>query len=90
MIQVLKASFETCSTGLTLFPYKVIPLRVGKEKAPGGIIECVPNVKSRDEVRVCLPCPCAFAAARGVVVLTRSCLRAPSISGREARFPDSV
>jgi phosphatidylinositol 4-kinase A len=50
IIQVLKTCFDLIHTELLLFPYKVIPLRVGKEKAPGGIIECVPNVKSRDEV----------------------------------------
>lgn len=53
-----QVAFEESSTSLSLFPYKVIPLRVGKEKAPGGIIECVPNVKSRDEVSAWAPLPC--------------------------------
>ena len=51
VMQVLKTAFDGSATGLTLFPYHVIPMRVGAEKACGGIIECVPDVKSRDEVR---------------------------------------
>jgi hypothetical protein len=49
-MQALKSAFDSSSTGLTLFPYQVIPMRVNADKAPGGIIECVPDVKSRDEV----------------------------------------
>ncbi len=54
VMQVLKTAFDASGTGLCLFPYHVIPLRVNADKAPGGIIECVPDVKSRDEVRACV------------------------------------
>ncbi len=54
VIQALKGAFDASGTGLALFPYQVIPLRVNADKAPGGIIECVPDVKSRDEVRICV------------------------------------
>lgn len=50
VIQLLKACFDPLGLGLHLSPYKVVPSRVGKEKAAGGILECVPDVKSIDEI----------------------------------------
>lgn len=50
VIQLFKAAFDRTGLGLFLYPYRVIPSRTGPDKAVGGIIECVPNVKSRDEI----------------------------------------
>jgi hypothetical protein len=54
-MRVFKTSFDGSGTGLRLFPYQVIPLRVNADRSPGGIIECVKDVRSRDEVRRCTP-----------------------------------
>jgi hypothetical protein len=45
-----KESFEEAKLGLYLFPYRVIPTRTGSSRIPGGILECVPDVRSRDEI----------------------------------------
>ena len=45
-----KESFEEANLGLYLFPYRVIPTRTGSSRIPGGILECVPDVRSRDEI----------------------------------------
>lgn len=35
---------------LWLYPYRVLPNRTGSEGIIGGIIECVPNSSTRDEI----------------------------------------
>lgn len=50
VMKLLQELFESADLGLALFPYRVIPTRVGKELAVGGIIECVPGAKSLDEL----------------------------------------
>jgi hypothetical protein len=45
-----KETFDESNLGLSLFPYRVVPTRTGASKIPGGILECVPDVRSRDEI----------------------------------------
>jgi phosphatidylinositol 4-kinase len=45
-----KETFDDSNLGLSLYPYRVIPTRTGASKIPGGILECVPDVRSRDEI----------------------------------------
>jgi len=52
-LQVIKAldeSFSALRTGLYLRPYEVLPSRVGREAAEGGMLEVVPDVVSLDEM----------------------------------------
>lgn len=51
VIQLFKLRFDPSGLGLYLYPYRVLPSRTGAAKVVGGIIECVPDVRSRDEVR---------------------------------------
>ena len=50
LIGMLKASFDTTATGLTTFPYRVVPSRVGSGKDAGGLLEVVPNARSMDDI----------------------------------------
>ena len=50
VMELSKSIFDDTNLGLYLYPYKVIPSRTGRNHAEGGIIECVPDVKSRDQV----------------------------------------
>jgi phosphatidylinositol 4-kinase len=50
VIQLCKTVFDQARLGLYLFPYRVIPTRTGTKRAAGGILECVPDVRSRDEI----------------------------------------
>ncbi|KAA0149574.1 hypothetical protein FNF31_07183 [Cafeteria roenbergensis] len=52
-LQVIKAldqAFSALGTGLFLKPYEVLPSRVGREAAEGGMLEVVPDVVSLDEM----------------------------------------
>lgn len=50
VIDLFKHAFEAARIGLYLYPYRVIPTRTGSKKTPGGIVEMVPDVRSRDEI----------------------------------------
>jgi len=50
VITLCKEAFELGRQGLGLFPYRVVPTRTGSRRSPGGILECVPDVRSRDEI----------------------------------------
>lgn len=50
VVQLFQATFARARTGLRLYPYKVLPTRTGSKKIPGGILEVVPDVMSRDEI----------------------------------------
>ena len=50
VVQVLKTAFAATATGLTLFPYRVVPSRVGTGKDAGGLLEVVPNSRSMDDI----------------------------------------
>lgn len=39
---------RTCSTAQ--YPYRVLPNRSGKDGTIGGVIECIPNAQTRDEI----------------------------------------
>lgn len=47
---MLKHVFDGVRLGLRLSHYRVIPTRTGARLAPGGILEVVPDVRSRDEI----------------------------------------
>ena len=50
VVHLLRDAFLAAGLALYLMPYTVIPSRIGKEQAPGGILQCVKNVKSRDQI----------------------------------------
>ena len=50
IIQWCKTIFQLHSLPLFLYPYRVLPNRTGDEGLIGGIIECVPNAQTRDEI----------------------------------------
>ncbi len=41
---------------LCQYPYRVLPNRTGSDGIIGGIIECVPNASSRDEIGKATAC----------------------------------
>ena len=47
VVRLLRDAFLAAGLALSLVPYTVIPSRIGGEHAPGGILQCVKNVKSR-------------------------------------------
>jgi Phosphatidylinositol 3- and 4-kinase/PI4-kinase N-terminal region/Phosphoinositide 3-kinase family, accessory domain (PIK domain) len=53
LIQVCKDSFESVGLDLYLYPYRVMPNRIGK--LIGGVIECVPRAQTRDEIGKAIP-----------------------------------
>lgn len=50
ILRALQVPFSQARCGLSLTPYSVIPSRVGSKRAEGGIIQCVSNAKSLDEI----------------------------------------
>ncbi|CAI2371899.1 unnamed protein product [Moneuplotes crassus] len=50
IVKLFKEIFETFELDLHLFPYNVLCNRTGEKRNIGGIIECVPNTHSRDEL----------------------------------------
>lgn len=42
--------FRSVGLELYLYPYRVVPNRTGADRSVGGVIECVPNAMSRDEI----------------------------------------
>ena len=50
VIQLSKHIFEKTDLALGLYPYQILPMCCGKNKVPGGILEVVPEVRSRDEL----------------------------------------
>jgi len=50
MVKLFKEIFNVFQLDLHLFPYNIICNRTGEDKNIGGIIECVPNTHSRDEL----------------------------------------
>lgn len=50
VIKLLDWSFQRLGIGLFLKPYEVLPSRVGREAAEGGMLEVVPDVISLDEM----------------------------------------
>ena len=49
-ISLCKEAFDGAHLGLGLFPYRVVPTCTGSQRARGGILEFVPDVRSRDEI----------------------------------------
>ena len=51
-LRLLRHAFDTHGPGLHLLlrPYAVVPTRTGSGRAPGGILEVIPDVRSRDEI----------------------------------------
>jgi phosphatidylinositol 4-kinase len=49
-IRLMKDIMNSVGLKLFLMPYKVIPNRTGAEKDLGGVIQCIPKAKSRDEL----------------------------------------
>ena len=47
---LLKRAWDGASLGTLLLPYRILPTRTGARRAPGGILEMVPDVRSRDEL----------------------------------------
>jgi len=47
---LLKRSWDGAALGTLLFPYRILPTRTGAARSPGGILEMVPDVRSRDEL----------------------------------------
>ena len=47
---LLKHTWDSAALGTLLFPYRILPTRTGAARAPGGILEMVPDVRSRDEL----------------------------------------
>ena len=50
MIKLFQKIFKKCGLDLYVMPYKCISNRTGDEKLLGGIIECIPNSYSRDQL----------------------------------------
>lgn len=50
VVQLFKNVFDSIGLDLYLVPYRCIPNRTGADRAPGGIIEVIPNCKSRDQL----------------------------------------
>jgi hypothetical protein len=50
IIQWCKNIFKLYNLELFVYPYRVLPNRTGEEGLIGGIIECVPNAQTRDEL----------------------------------------
>jgi hypothetical protein len=52
VLRLLASAFDRHAPrlGLVLRPYNIIPTRTGPMHAPGGILEVVPDVRSRDDV----------------------------------------
>jgi phosphatidylinositol 4-kinase A len=50
IVKLFKDIFKTYQLDLHLVPYNVICNRTGEDNSIGGIIECIPNCHSRDEL----------------------------------------
>ncbi len=50
VIKLFQKIFKKCGLDLFVAPYKCISNRTGMDKTLGGIIECVPNSHSRDQL----------------------------------------
>ena len=50
VMRLLRDVFKAIGTPLYLRPYTIIPNRTGADQAIGGIIECLENVLSRDQI----------------------------------------
>ena len=50
MIKLFQKIFKKQELNLFVAPYKCISNRTGEDKTLGGIIECVPNSYSRDQL----------------------------------------
>ncbi len=62
VVRLLRDLYATLGLPVYMYPYSVIPNRTGPEKSIGGILQVVPNVKSRDNlVRRCQTCVYVWA-----------------------------
>lgn len=50
VIKLFQKIFKKCGLDLFVAPYKCISNRTGIDKTLGGVIECVPNSHSRDQL----------------------------------------
>lgn len=50
VMHVLQRAFDEAGLALRLFPYAVVPMRVGHRRAAGGAIAVIPGVHSLDEL----------------------------------------
>jgi hypothetical protein len=56
VIQWCKNIMQANGLDLFLYPYRVLPTRIGDEGIIGGVIECVPNASTRDEIGKATAC----------------------------------
>lgn len=50
VLRFLSAAYSESRIPLPSYPYSVIPMRIGTNGNPGGILEVIPGVRSRDEI----------------------------------------
>jgi len=56
VIQWCKTIMQANGLDMFLYPYRVLPTRTGKDGIIGGVIECVPNAATRDEIGKATAC----------------------------------
>ena len=56
MIRRCQQIWKRVGLDLYVYPYKVLPLVNGSDGRPGGVIECVPNASTRDEIGKAYKC----------------------------------
>jgi len=56
VIQWCKNIMQANGLELFLYPYRVLPNRTGEDGLVGGVIECVPNASTRDEIGKTMGC----------------------------------
>jgi phosphatidylinositol 4-kinase len=76
VVRLLRDAFAAAGLPCYLVPYTVVPSRVGADFAPGGILQVVKHVKSRDQI--------AKGGAKDLVAHYTACFGAPGSAGYRA------